>query len=189
MIISIHQPNFMPWFPFFQKIMASDRFIILSNCQFEKNNYQNRFNIGEKWNTMSVNSGIMNIIDKQYVNYDNDWRKIKTNLKDYSEELSLFDECISNDLNHTNISIIKKICELLEIKTEILYDYTTELKGTERLIDLVKHYEGDTYLSGISGGNYLDIKQFEENGIKLINQASDDMIRKPIIEILKKQYR
>ena len=40
MRISIHQPNFVPWYPFFQKIQQCDKFIILTHCQFEKNGYQ-----------------------------------------------------------------------------------------------------------------------------------------------------
>ena len=58
MKIAIHQPNFMPWYPFFQKVESADIFVILSNCQFEKNNFQNRFNIDDRWYTMSTNKGL-----------------------------------------------------------------------------------------------------------------------------------
>ena len=43
MKIAIHQPNFLPWYPFFQKIKEVDKFIILGNCQFEKNGFQNPY--------------------------------------------------------------------------------------------------------------------------------------------------
>ena len=58
MIVAIHQPNFMPWYPFFQKIAAADTFVVLTHCQFEKNNYQNRFNQRERWHTLSVNKAL-----------------------------------------------------------------------------------------------------------------------------------
>ena len=67
MKISIHQPNFVPWYPFFQKIKEADIFIILSNCQFEKNNYQNRFNIIDQWYTMRTKKGLDLIKNKVYV--------------------------------------------------------------------------------------------------------------------------
>ena len=51
MRVSIHQPNFVPWYPFFQKIKEVDVFVILKECQFEKNGYQNRFNFNDKWYT------------------------------------------------------------------------------------------------------------------------------------------
>ena len=39
MKIAIHQPNFFPWYPFFEKIKNCDIFIILTHCQFEKNGF------------------------------------------------------------------------------------------------------------------------------------------------------
>ena len=77
MKISIHQPNFIPWYPFFQKIEEADIFVILRNCQFEKNNYQNRFNANNQWYTMRVKKGLEDIKDKKYINPLYDWNKIK----------------------------------------------------------------------------------------------------------------
>ena len=61
MIVTIHQPNFIPWYPFFQKMEQSDIFIMLGHCQFEKNGFQNRFQINNAWNTLSVKKGKENI--------------------------------------------------------------------------------------------------------------------------------
>jgi hypothetical protein len=33
MIVSIHQPNFMPWVGFFRKIKMSDNFVILDSVK------------------------------------------------------------------------------------------------------------------------------------------------------------
>lgn len=185
MIITIHQPNFFPFFPFFQKMMDSDIFVILKYCQFEKNNYQNRFNIDGKWQTMSVNKGLEPICDKKYTNHLEDWRKIKNKLSEYKSILDLFDTCISDSLSDTNINIILKIKDILDIKTEIKFDYYTELKSTERLVDICKKYNGDCYLSGISGKNYLDLNLF--NNINVVFQNEENMIKKPILEIIKKK--
>ena len=66
MKVTIHQPAFMPWYPFFQKMQLADKFIFLTNCQFEKNGYQNRFNINDKWYTMRTHKGNVDIINKTY---------------------------------------------------------------------------------------------------------------------------
>ncbi len=76
-VVSIHQPNFFPWYPFFHKLKQADMFVILENCQFEKNNYQNRFNLGGKWYTMSTNKHLLPIVEKKYSNHLEDWAKIK----------------------------------------------------------------------------------------------------------------
>lgn len=185
MKISIHQPNFMPWYPFFQKIIGSDIFVILQHCQFEKNNFQNRFNVADKWHTMSVNKGLESIIDKRYINHIKDWNKIKINLSQY--DLNVFDGCIYDELAKTNINIILKIIEILDIKTKIVYDYKTELKSSERLIDLIHNYDCDTYLSGAGARKYLNIEDFEKNNIKILFQDDiQNIVKEPIIKIIKK---
>lgn len=163
MIIGIHQPNFCPYNGFFEKMAQCDKFIILSYCQFEKNNYQNRFNDGDRWNGLTVSKKTELINDKMYLNPFVDWMKITQRHKN----LEKFDECIDWSLRRTNTNIIGKTAKLLGIDTEIVHDYPTELKSTDRLIDLVKHYGGTTYLSGQSGKNYMELDKFEANDIKL----------------------
>lgn len=184
MIISIHQPNFFPWYPFFEKIKQSDIFVILSNCQFEKNNYQNRFNYRDKWYTMSVNRGLEPIKDKKYLNHINDWNKIKINLKDKERILSLYDECISDNLAKTNKNIIFKTCDLLNIKTKIVFDYPTDLKSNERLIDLCKFYGADTYLAGSGGKNYMELEKFKEQNINVLFQDLNAVNKQHVLDIL-----
>lgn len=182
MKVSIHQPNFFPYFPFFQKVQQSDLFVILGNCQFEKNNYQNRFQFNKQWFTMSVNSGLQPIADKRYVNHIYDWEKLKRSFPNH--DLSIFDKCISDNLLQTNTRIIKKACELLGIKTKIVGDFPTKLYGTARLVDICKYYGATKYLSGISGKKYLELSLFEKAGIEVVFQNESSMNRKALIEIL-----
>jgi len=184
MTISIHQPNFFPYYPFFQKMIDSDVFVILTHCQFEKNNYQNRFNKDGKWYTMSVNKGLDPINTKTYINPIKDWERIKNMLPKYRNLLNEFDYCIDTDLSSTNINIILRIKEMLGIKTQILFDYPTEFFSTERLVDLCIKNKATKYISGISGINYLDLELFRNNNIDVIYQDKNIMINKPIIDIL-----
>tara|TARA_Y100001963_G_C6772379_1_gene445571 strand:- start:709 stop:1257 length:549 start_codon:yes stop_codon:yes gene_type:complete len=182
MVISIHQPNFMPWYPFFQKIKSADKFVILTHCQFEKNGYQNRFNFNSNWYTMSVKKGLDPIKDKIYLNPKNDWDKIKNRLPEYKSILDEFDECIFESLEKTNILIINRLCEMLNIKTEIVTDYPTKLKSTHRLIDICNKYEATEYISGIGAKDYLNEILFDQNGIKISYQ--EKMKFKHTLEVL-----
>jgi len=181
MICAIHQPNFFPWYPFFEKIEQSDVFVIMCHCQFEKNNFQNRFNANDKWHTMSVNKGLEPIVDKKYLSYEKDWNKIKVNLSQYCDILSQFDDCIDESLVNTNVKIIKRICEMLDITTKITVDYSTELKRTERLVDICGYVGATEYLSGPSGKKYLDLSAFPDN-MKVSYQ--ENQTKKPTVEIL-----
>ena len=144
MKIGIHQPNFIPNFPFFYKMAQVDVFVILTYVQFEKNNFQNRYLLNEKdkWVTKSVKSGNQAIIDKYYTD--------------------------GNHLLSLNMYWINTIRKTLNIKTIVEFDYPTKLKGTERLVDLVKHYGGDTYVTNPSAKDkYLDENLMSKSGINI----------------------
>ncbi len=186
MIISIHQPNFLPWFPFFQKISEADIFVIMGHCQFEKNNFQNRFQINDKWQTLRVKKGNDPIVEKEYLNAKEDWDTIKRKLPEYKSILDRMDYCISNNLLETNTKIIKHICKELNIDTKIVSDFKTDLTKTERLLGLCKYYEANKYLSGPSGDKYLNLGYFKNGNVEVIYQNSKKTIKAPILECLKK---
>ena len=60
MTLSIHQPNYLPWLGFFDKIKRSDIFVIFDNVQYPrgKNHFGNRNKIKipnkDKWLTVPV---------------------------------------------------------------------------------------------------------------------------------------
>lgn len=189
MILTIHQPNFFPWYPFFQKVKSADKFVFLNHSQYQKNYLQNRFSYGDKWFTMSVNKGLDPITTKKYLNPEKDWNSIKNKLPQFKDVFPLFDDCISESLVDTNMRIITKICNILEIKTELLLDYETDLTSTDRLVDICLHFGADTYLSGISGKNYLEMKKFEDKNIKVIFQDEKEMIKNPILDLLKNKLQ
>jgi len=180
MLVSCHQPNFIPWAPYFQKMEHSDVFVIMNHCQFSKNGYQNRFNVGDKWYTMSVSSKTELITEKQYLNPAADWIKIVTAFP----KLRRLDRCIKKSLCETNGRIIRSLAEAAGIKTRIVEDYPTELTGTERLVDICKHYGATKYLSGISGMNYINADLFARKGIEVIFQDESKMTKKPLVEMI-----
>lgn len=171
MIVTIHQPNFIPWYPFFQKMDQADIFVVLENCQFEKNNFQNRFKLDNRWYTMSTSKRLLPIIDKKYSEHSRDWEKIKRRLPEYRKILEQFDSCISESLSETNFNIILKIKDLLNISTEVVKDRKTDLTSTDRLVDICKFYAAEEYISGPSGKIYLDLDKFATNNIKVSFQS------------------
>ena len=187
MILTAHQPNFMPWYPFFQKIEQADVFVHLLNVQYEKNGYQNRFHYNDKWHTMAVTKGKLKdlIEEKFYVNPTRDWEFIKYEFPYLP--LDEFNWCIdtmTNKVGLTNVRIINKIIEMLNIKTTVYPSFVTDKKKSERLVELCEHYGCDTYLSGIGAKVYLDEKVFNDKGIKVIYQDETKMIKKPIFDVL-----
>lgn len=176
MIVTIHQPNFMPWYPFFQKIQQADIFVLIGHCQFEKNGFQNRFNMDGKWNTMSVKKGLEFINTKQYIDAKKDWERIKNSIPKYKHILSEMDDLISDNLYQTNSSIIRYLVKKLNIDTIIVEDYETDLTSTSRLVDICKRNGATTYLAGQGGKDYLNEELFNIENIQVVYQENMNRI-------------
>ena len=76
----------------------------------------------------------------------------------------------------------------MDIKTKIVSDIETDLKGTTRLVEICRSMNATTYISGKSGKSYMDVDMFSRNNIDLIFQDDRDMIKKPILEVIKDKY-
>ena len=72
-----------------------------------------------------------------------------------------------------------KIREQLSIKTEVVRDYPTSLRSTERLVDICLRHGATKYISGLGGRNYLNIKKFSDA------DKEECMKKVPILKILK----
>lgn len=145
MKIGIHQPNFFSWFPFFYKIHKSDVFVVMIHCNFEKNGFQNRALVNGKWWSVPVTGGTMPIKDKHYSN--------------------------GSKLIDVNMPLIIGFAKALGINTsKIHYDFPTEAKGTERIIEICKRFNCDEYLTNPEATEkYLDEKMMNDSGIQVVS--------------------
>jgi hypothetical protein len=168
MIISCHQPNLLPWTPYFEKIQQSDLFVILENVQFTRHQFQNRFEYQGKWQTMPVERGHLNdlIKDKKYLEPFSSWNRVKRSVA--KTQLSQFDELISENLSRTNTLIIDRLCQMMKINTPMIKDTKSDqANASQKLLEICLKHGATTYLSGPSGRNYLNEDIFTLNGIEI----------------------
>lgn len=185
MIIGIHQPQYLPWVGYFDKIDRSDVFVLLDNVQFKKNEWQNRNKIrtktGWQWLTVPVFHDFGQKINDVLINKKVPWGKkhLKALTINYNRA-PYFDKYI-DFLKHTysqdwlrlvdvNVYFIKNILTFLGIKKDIYFASELSIKSsnTARIIDICKKLNADTYLSGQGGREYLDEGQFSKNRVKLV---------------------
>lgn len=188
MIIAIHQPNYLPYLGFFAKMRQADIFVIYDDAQFNKEDFQHRNKIrifhGWKWltipvekervpiNEIRINNDIKN---KGLIWSDSHIKDILDNYKNapyyqvYEKELHYIFKQKYNKLVDVNMQLIKFIKHAFNLDTEVIY--SSELgftsTSTERLINIVEELDGDIYLSGPMGRNYLDLSLFEAKRIKV----------------------
>lgn len=182
---AIHQPQFLPWPGYLHKINNTDKFVFLDNVQFRKNEFQNRNRIlvagTMKWLTVPVSFHFGDTLREIKIADDVPWRKKMLYTLDLNYPkapyFQQFRASLANvierewpNLAEFNAATVRWLMKCFDIRTEI---YTSsqlpELSSdpTERLIDICRHIEADTYLSGAGGHDYLEAGEFKKAGIKL----------------------
>ncbi len=188
MIVSIHQPQYLPWLGYFDKIEQSDVFVFLDNVQFKKNEWQNRNRIktsdGWQWLSVPVIHSFTQKISEVEINNTVQWGRKHLNalVTHYSktlyfkEHVSFFEQAYTQewtclaDINIHLIQYLAKALGLLDKKFVIASELKPMEGSTERLIDICKQVGGDVYLSGKDGAEYLETELFKEESIQVIFQ-------------------
>lgn len=187
MIVTIHQPQYLPWLGYFDKIDKSDIFVILDNVQYKKNEWQNRNRIktanGWQWLSVPVLYKFPQKINQVRINNRVDWRRKHLNALSINygkspylnEYRSFLEDTFLKEWEYLvdiNIYFLESFIQTMGIDTKTLLASKLSLREdpTYRLIDICKEAGADTYLAGKDGRNYMDIEIFEKENINIIFQ-------------------
>ncbi len=184
MIVFVHQPEYIPWLGFFDKLARCDTFVIYDDAQFQHGGFHNRNRIrtnnGWEWLTVPIIHGHPQTIKDVKISGD-EWRRKHLNALALNYEKTPFfkeyypviKEAIV--FNHElliglNLHLIKAIAELLGIKARMMrsseFPYCGKEKN-EKLVSMCKFLGADIYLSGSGGRNYVDETIFSRANINL----------------------
>ncbi len=187
-VICIHQPNFIPWLGYFNKIYSCDVFVILDNVDYQSgnsNSITNRTKIktaqGELFISVPVRKSESKLIKDIPIDNNQPWQKkmLKTiqlnytKAKFFSEIFPLIENVLNTKhefLSALNIELIKLFCEKLNITTPIVLASEMRLSSDEkndRIIEICKNLEATIYQSGSGARKYNDEELFAANNIRL----------------------
>ena len=187
MKIAIHQPQYLPWLPYFLKIEDSDIFILLDSVEFQKNGLQNRNQIksaqGAHWLTVPVKQQLgQKILDVKIDNKIN-WRRKHfqtihhcyhkaASFKFYAPYLESLYEREWVNLNELNIELITMLMSWMNIHTPILRSSQMKAIGSssDLVLNLCLEVGGSCYFSGLGGKNYLNQDAFQDAGLQIFYQ-------------------
>ncbi len=196
MIVAVHQPQYLPWLGYFDKMDRADVFVLLDTVQFKKNEWQNRNRIktasGPQWLTVPVTYRFPQRIGEVGINNRERWqhRQRQAILTNYRQApcwdfpAPLIEELLTpawERLSLLNIASVAGLAKLLGISTPLFV--ASELPGfpedpDRRLIAIVKHFGADTYLAGGGGRDYMDLDLYRQSGINVAFQE----YRHPVYE-------
>lgn len=187
-LVAIHQPHYLPWLRYFEKIARADVFIVLDNIQFNKNGWQNRNRVktaqGAQLLSVPVGHGHTQQLDEVRIAGDGRWaRKHARTLTQAYAKAPYFEthwprfEAVYqtpwDSLNTLNRRMLEMQLDAARIDTQIVYasDLAVPGEATERLINLVRAVDGDHYYSGAYALQvYLDADALAGAGIGLVLQ-------------------
>jgi len=188
-VISIHQPNYLPWIGYFYKIVSADTFVFLDNVDYQ---YGNSSSVTNKAK-IKTNSGVqllsvpvkktkgLRFIKEMPVDNGQPWQRKHLNSIKLTYCKSPFFEPVFELLEGTlnsktellatlNETLIANICNYLLIPTNLVKASDLSIEQEDRnirLIEICKKLNGDIYLSGNGGKKYNNATLFNEKGIEI----------------------
>jgi hypothetical protein len=196
MIVAIHQPNFIPWTGYFNKINKCDVFVLFDDVQFPRaktfgNRVEIKTNTGAAWLTVPVtHRGEMNNFNEIEIDNNQGWAKktAKTiklayqkaaHFNDYWEEFETLYMAKYVHLTELNTTLMKFAVDKLGITTKLVASSeilsAKEMSGAEKILAILKELNATEYLSGKGAGSrrYINDADFEAADIKLSWQNYD----------------
>lgn len=182
MRVAIHQPQYLPWLGYLDKLDQSDVFVLLDTVQFKKNEWQNRNRIrtaqGWQYLTVPVRHEFPQRLDQVRINNQVDWRRKHVQALEmhygrasqYGRYAPLFRELLARDWERLSLlseAGLAVLARAFDITTPIVKasQFEAREEQTGRIVDLCKAVGADCYLAGVGGRGYMNLAEFEAAGI------------------------
>ena len=183
MRFTVHQPNFLPYLGFFDKVRQVDTLVFLDDVQYTRRGFTNRNRIkkpdGPMWLTVPITGKTMTAINQVEIATHIDWKKrhlstmkhLYGKTQFYSEITPLLEDIYSKDwilLSDFNIALLKLCFEFLQISVDMKFSSSMDIEeeqGGGRIIKIGRKLGASEYFSGKSGRDYLELSKFQEEGI------------------------
>lgn len=188
MLLTGHQPNYLPYLGFFEKIAKADMYLVVDNVQFVKRGpfgwiHRNKIRTSNGWQWLSLDC----LTKGQFTQNINEvrlkpgsphlrkhWRAIEVNyakaphFEAFAKPFrDIYLETQWEMMVDLNVALIKAVMTALGLETPV--DSTSRLgisgKASELIINMCEVTGADRYLSGVHGKDYLDMGLFEQAGI------------------------
>ena len=173
MILTAHQPVYLPWLGLFDKIRQADTFVSFNQVQYEPRGYQNRNQILTKDGPILLTVPVLKKGHRDKVMTDirinntlpwqrKHWKSITQAYqkarywKEISPILEWFYQQEWETLVELNEQLLEVFLSILRIDTDILYANDYDFQGTKSnlVLDMCRKLGADTYIFGGEGEDY-----------------------------------
>lgn len=189
MILTAHQPVYLPWLGLFHKITLAESYCYWDDVQYQVDDFNNRNKIkgpnGSFWLTVPVktkNHFQTKLRDAVIVDGDH-WRRKhwKSLLTCYRRApyfpcfADFFEDVYKRDwryLSELNEHILKFFLEVLGIRVAYYKMSDLEIQGrkSDLVLDVCLKLGASTFVFGAHGRNYADVSKFAARGVRVCFQ-------------------
>ena len=194
MKVGIMQPYFMPYIGYFQLMKAVDKYVIYNDVNYINRGWVARNNIliNEKKQLFTIKlQGASQNKHFTEIQILDDFRKLTKTLEmNYSKApffqptMELMNKIFSFPEKRLDLFIknsFEQILSYLDIDTELILSSDIKkdnsLKGQDKILDICKILQADTYYNAIGGKELYDKKEFANNGISLCFLRTNENIQ------------
>jgi len=183
MILTAHQPQYLPGLRLFDKIARADVFVYLDTVPMESSGFENRNKIktaqGWQWLTVPVKREEYQKKPIAKVEIDNTtnwkrkhWRTLQNNYGNARHFMPPFAGFYRLDfqyLSELNLTMLYALCGWLGIDKKIELASQHDFVGhkSDLVLDMCKKLGATKYIFGAKGRDYAKVEDFEREGIEL----------------------
>ena len=194
MIVAAHQPHYLPWLGYLDKMAKADLFVVMDDLQYEAQNFQNRQRLklpsGAAWLTVPLGRGSQAdlIRDKQIDNSGSPkqhwqrrtWLTIEHSYR-RAPYFAKYADAVHDiyarpwlSLLALDLHVLGLAREWFGIATPVVLASSLGLSGqkTDRILDMCRKVGARAYLTGGGGSaDYLDSERLGRSGFGVIWQC------------------
>jgi hypothetical protein len=189
LILTAHQPSYLPWLGLMHKIACSDMFVLLDEVQYVPQDWISRNQIKSQDGPLRLTvpvftRGHLNRKISEIEVQNNlpwrrkHWRSIEANYRDakyFSRYSTFVEELYKSNWSHIaelDASILGWFIEVLGIETTIIKmsDFSFQRRKSELLLEMCLQFGASAFLFGAQGILYANVDDFRKEGIEPIFQ-------------------
>jgi len=188
MIVSIHQPCYLPWLGLIHKIHSSEIFVLMDEVQLSDSAFQNRTQLlsnngNKKYLTIPIekkgyqSKRISNILIANPQWAIDHWNFISNNYKSHVHfnEITSAIELLFSQKSQSLVDILIQSMQIslvfFDVNVRLIrqseLDYDRSTRKSELVMELLKAVGASCYISGTGAKDYQNELDFQKAGIEL----------------------
>jgi hypothetical protein len=185
--VVISQPMLFPWVGLFEQIALADVYVHYTDVAWSDSGFVHRVQIrnpsGRSWLGIPIRRGPLGTPINELQAADTTWPRrhldllaVQYRATPYVAEMmelagAVYERANGSTLAAMLVDQLETTCRFLDIGTTTRFEDSTSIaptqRSSQRVLDIVNHFGGTTYVTGHGASRYLDHSLFDVAGVEV----------------------